>query len=50
MRVLVRVVDREKWSVRALWRIEPRTRSIELDVSGYIAADEPMLKIIDSAF
>ena len=43
----VRVVDREKWSVRALRRIEPRTKSTDLDVLGYIAADETPLPATD---
>ena len=36
----VRVVGRGEWSVRALRRIDPQTRLRDLDVSGYIAADE----------
>jgi hypothetical protein len=43
----VRVVDREKWSVRALRRIDPRTRLFFLDVLGYIAADETPLSATD---
>ena len=39
----VRVVDKEKWSVRALRRIDPRARLFFLGVLGYIAADETPL-------
>ena len=43
----VRVVDREKWSVRALRRIDPRTRLFFLDVLGYIAATRnPFLQLM----
>ena len=43
----VTVVDREKWSVQALRRTDPRASLLFLDVLGYIAADEAPLPAID---